>query len=265
MANLKLLNTKIHFQYEHFAQEKTILLSGSLGADLSMWDKQIEHLNNDFNVLRMDIKGLGLSAVDKDALSIEEHGQDVLGLLDALELQKIYFCGISLGGLIGQWLGIHHPERFEKIILSNTAAKIGSESIWEDRIKQVAHFGLVALRNATAEKWFTPAFRENHAETVERVLDAFQRTAPEGYIANCAAVRDADFRDSLHDLKVPVLIISGLQDQVTSVSDAEYLAKEIPVNKHVSLNAAHLSSVECAEEFSKLILQFSKDQELDLH
>jgi 3-oxoadipate enol-lactonase len=265
MANLKLLNTKIHFQYEHFAQEKTILFSGSLGADLSMWDQQIEHLNNDFNVLRMDIKGLGLSAVVKDAISIEEHGEDVLRLLDALELRKVYFCGISLGGLIGQWLGIHHPERFEKIILSNTAAKIGTESVWDERIKQVAHSGLDALRNATAERWFTPAFREKHAETVKKVLDVFQRTAPDGYIANCAAVRDADFRDSLHHLKVPVLIISGLQDQVTSVSDAEYLSKEIPLNKHISLNAAHLSNVECAQEFSKLILQFSKDQELDLH
>lgn len=265
MANLKLLNTKIHFQYEHFSQEKTILLSGSLGADLSMWDEQVELLSNDFNVLRMDIKGLGLSPADKAEVSIAEHGEDVLRLLDALELPKVYFCGLSLGGLIGQWLGINHPERFEKIILSNTAAKIGTEAVWEDRMKLVESTGLSALRDITIEKWFTPDFRQSHAETVDKVLQTFQQTKPEGYIANCAAVRDADFSDSLKHIPIPVLIISGLQDQVTSIADAEFLAKEIPLCKHVSLNAAHLSSVECAEEFCKLIVQFAKDQELSAH
>jgi len=264
MANLKLLNTKIHFQYEHFSRARTIILSGSLGADLSMWDDQIKWLSKDFNVLRMDIKGLGLSAVEKGELSIAEHGQDVLRLLDALEIPKVYFCGLSMGGLIGQWLGIHHPERFEKIILSNTAAKIGTDEGWQDRIRQVESSGVAALRNTTAERWFTTDFRQTHAEQVDRVLDTFQKTAAAGYIANCAAVRDADFRDSLKNIPVPVLVISGLQDQVTSTADAEYLAQQIPHSKHISLNAAHLSNVECAEAFSKLVLQFLNDQELSV-
>jgi 3-oxoadipate enol-lactonase len=258
MPDLKPMNNQVHFQFQNFEKEKTIVFSGSLGADLHMWDGQVEFLCRDFNVLRLDTRGLGKSPVTKQELSIADHGQDVLDILDVLELPKVYFCGLSLGGLIGQWLGIFHPERFEKIILSNTAAKIGTESSWNDRIKEVQANGLSSIAAGTADRWFTPGFRQSHEEAVAKVMDTFRRTDVIGYTANCAAVRDADFRESLHDLKVPVLVISGLQDQVTTVADSEFMADGIPECSHVSLNAAHLSNVEFAKEFSELILKFLK-------
>jgi 3-oxoadipate enol-lactonase len=252
------LNGQIHFQYQNSNQDKTIFFLGSLGSHLSMWDWQADGLNAHFNVLRMDLRGLGKSLLTEKELTIANHGRDVIDLLDTLRLSKVYFCGLSLGGLIGQWLGINYPERFEKIILSNTAAKIGTEPNWNERIKQVQANGLSSIAAGTAEKWFTPGFRKSNEETVTNVMDIFQRTEVSGYTANCAAVSDADFRNVLQDLKVPVLIISGLQDQVTTVADGEFMADRIPNSMHVSLNAAHLSNVECAELFTQYVVDFLK-------
>lgn len=256
---MKSLNTNLHFQYENFAQEKTMVLVGSLGADLSMWDAQIKYLSTEFNILRLDPAGLGRSPLDKTVLSIADHGHDLFMILDALDLDKVYFCGLSLGGLIGQWLAIYHPERFEKIILCNTAAKIGTTETWNDRIETVKQHGLAAIKEATASKWFTKEFLQANAEVVDDIMGTFQRTDLNGYLANCAAVRDADFRDHIKEIKVPVLIISGSADTVTTPADAEFLAQEIPVNKHVSLQSAHLSNIACAEEFASLILDFCAD------
>jgi 3-oxoadipate enol-lactonase len=259
MPSIKLSSSDCYYEYEDFGNDKIIVFSNSLGTDLKMWESQIDILSHHFNILRMDTRGHGKSTIKQDEVSIGELGKDVVELLDALNLDKVYFCGLSMGGLIGQWLGIHHGSRFEKIILSNTAAKIGTQESWNTRIEQVKAQGLESILDGTAERWFTAEFRNNNPDKVNEVLNAFKNNSLRGYTANCAAVRDADFRDQLHELEVPVLVISGLQDQVTTVEDGKFLARRIPVSKHISLNAAHLSSVECAEEFSKHILHFSEN------
>ncbi len=259
MPIIKLSNSDCNYKYEDFGNDKIIVFSNSLGTDLSMWEYQIDILSHHFNVLRMDTRGHGESNINQDEVSIAELGGDVIELLDHLKFDKVYFCGLSMGGLIGQWLGIHHSSRFEKIIISNTAAKIGNEEGWNTRIKQVTENGLASILDATAERWFTPEFRKNNADTVSQILDKFKNNDLRGYTANCAAVRDADFTGQLYELEVPVLVISGLHDEVTTVEDGKFLAKRIPVSRHISLNAAHLSSVECAEEFSKHIIHFSEN------
>ena len=259
MPIIKLSNSDCYYEFEDFGNDKTIVFSNSLGTDFSMWEPQLDILSHHFNVLRMDTRGHGKSTINQNEVSIEELGKDVIELLDQLKLNKVYFCGLSMGGLIGQWLGINHASRFEKIILSNTAAKIGNEEGWNIRIQQVLDNGMASIVDATAERWFTPAFRESAPDTVSQILKNFENNDLRGYTANCAAVRDADFTEQLYDLEVPVLVISGLQDQVTTVEDGKFLAKRIPVSKHVSLDAAHLSSVECADEFSKHILHFSEN------
>jgi 3-oxoadipate enol-lactonase len=259
MPIIKLSNSDCNYEYEDFGNDKTIVFSNSLGTDLTMWEYQLDILSHHFNVLRMDSRGHGKSTVNQDEVSIADLGRDVIELLDKLKLNKVYFCGLSMGGLIGQWLGIHHSSRFEKIIISNTAAKIGTEESWNTRIKQVQSNGMASILDATAERWFTPEFRKNEPDTVTKILDNFKNNDLRGYTANCVAVRDADFTGLLYELEVPVLVISGLQDQVTTVEDGKFLAKRIPVSKHISLDAAHLSSVECAEEFSKHIIHFSEN------
>ncbi|MBG6233662.1 3-oxoadipate enol-lactonase [Pedobacter sp. CAN_A7] len=257
MPILKLSTSACQYTLETFGHDKTIIFSNSLGTDLSMWEYQMDILSHHFNVLRLDTRGHGQSDINQHVLSIADLGTDIIDLMDALDLDKVHFCGLSMGGLVGQWLGINHSQRFEKIILSNTAAKIGNESGWNDRISQVAAHGLHSILSGTAERWFTSAFRASYPEVETDILARFEKTSLQGYIACCAAVRDADFMEQLYDLEVPTLIISGVQDQVTTVADGKLLQKRIPVARHVSLDAAHLSNVECAEEFAKHILHFS--------
>ncbi|NEM99085.1 3-oxoadipate enol-lactonase [Pontibacter burrus] len=260
MSTIKLSNYTCFYNFQDSGMEDTLVLSNSLGTDYTMWDKLVELLGNDYNVLRYDTRGHGQSTIEADEVTIAELGQDVLELLDHLKLEKVYFCGLSMGGLIGQWLGIYAPQRFKKIILANTAAKIGTVEGWNNRIEQVKEHGLESILDGTEQRWFTPKFREEHPETVHAILQKFAQNPVRGYTANCAAVRDADFRNQLQDLRVPVLIISGLQDEVTTPADGEFMAARIPQARHECIDANHLSSVELPEAFAKNLLYFMKNE-----
>ncbi|WP_413998602.1 3-oxoadipate enol-lactonase [Flavobacterium sp. W1B] len=258
MSLVKLSNFECHYEFENFGHDEVILFSNSLGTDFSMWEKQVDILSHHYNILRYDTRGHGLSTNDKEELTIAELGQDIIELLDYLKLETVTFCGLSMGGLIGQWLGINHPERFDKIIISNTAAKIGTAEGWNTRIKEVTENGLASITDGTALRWFTADFRKDNPKEVSDILEKFAKNDVKGYCANCAAVRDADFRDQLQNLEVPTMIISGLQDEVTTVEDGKFMAKKIPNSRHFEINAAHLSNVELFEEFSKYIIFFKQ-------
>jgi 3-oxoadipate enol-lactonase len=265
MPIISINKIQINYQFDDFNQREVLIFSNSLGTDLSMWEQQVDILSHHFNILRYDTRGHGQSINSENQNQSEPYeydiatlGQDVLGLMDYLKIEKAHFCGLSMGGLIGQWLGINAPDRFEKIIIANTAAKIGNTEGWNQRIKYVSENGLESITSATAERWFTESFRTQQPQIIKQVLDNFIKTDLAGYTACCASVRDADFRTQLHNLEVPTLVISGSKDPVTTVEDAKFLAKRIPVASHVSLSAAHLSNMEKGEEFSKLILHFSE-------
>lgn len=260
MPTLKIANNDCFYTYEALGHDDTIVFSNSLGTDLTMWDQVVQNLRQHLNVLRYDTRGHGQSSIGTDTVSIAELGEDVIGLLDHLKLGKVYFCGLSMGGLIGQWLGIHHPERFKKIMIANTAARIGTVEGWNARIAQVKEHGLESILEGTAQRWFTPMFREKHPEVVSKILEKFTQTSLQGYIACCAAVRDADFRKDLQKLSVPTLIISGTQDEVTTPVDGEFLASSIPRTRHVQLEANHLSSVELPAAFAKNVLYAAKNE-----
>ncbi|HEX8427003.1 3-oxoadipate enol-lactonase [Hymenobacter sp.] len=238
------------------ADAPVVVLSNSLGTDHTLWNAQAPALAEHFRVLRYDTRGHGQSAVPAGPYTIEQLGHDVLALLDALELKQVHFCGISLGGLTGQWLGIHAPERLHKLVLSNTAAKIGTADMWNARIAQVAAEGLSKLAEATAGRWFTPKFQQTQPETVQNILDVFRATPPAGYTACCAAVRDADFWQDIRRISVPSYVLTGTADTVTTVGDGEYLEKHIPHAHMLPLPAAHLSNVEAAASFTGALLRF---------
>lgn len=236
-----------------------LVLSNSLGTDLGMWDAQIPAFTEHFQVLRYDTRGHGQSLVSEGPYSIEQLGRDVLALLDALHIERAHFCGLSMGGLIGQWLGIHAGERLNKLVVCNTAAKIGEPSVWNPRIEMVLRDGSAAmagLRDASIARWFTADYAQAHPEQVKRITDMLAATSPQGYAANCAAVRDADFRDQLAAIKVPTLVIAGTEDAVTPPSGSHFIQEQVAGAQYAEFHAAHLSNVQAGDAFSQRVLAF---------
>lgn len=259
MARVKLADGELNYQLDGPEGAPVLVLSNSLGTDLGMWDTQIPAFTEHFRVLRYDTRGHGQSLVTEGPYSIEQLGRDVLALLDALHLDKVSFCGLSMGGLIGQWLGINAGNRLDRLVICNTAAKIANDEVWNTRIETVLRdreAAMVGLRDASIARWFTPEFAEREPAQAKRITDMLAATSPDGYAANCGAVRDADFREQVAGIQVPLLIISGSQDAVTPPSGGEYIQQQVKGAEHEVFHAAHLSNVEVGEPFSRRVLDF---------
>ena len=259
MAFVQLAEGELHYQLDGPQGAPVLVLSNSLGTDLHMWDAQVPAFAEHFRVLRLDTRGHGRSQVTPGPSSIAQLGGDVLALLDALEIRQAHFCGLSMGGLIGQWLGINAGERLGKLVVCNTAAKIGEPSVWNPRIETVLRDGaaaMVALRDASIARWFTADFAQAHPEQAGKITDMLAATSPQGYAANCAAVRDADLREQLGAIKVPTLVISGSEDAVTPPSGGHFIQARVAGAEYAEFYAAHLSNVQAGAAFSERVLQF---------
>lgn len=233
-----------------------LVFSNSLGTDFSMWDPQVEELQQHFRILRYDTRGHGKSSVTPGEYTIEQLGRDALGLLDSLRIDRVDFCGLSMGGCIGMWLGIHAPDRLDHLILCNTAARIGTKEGWNTRIATVRKDGMKSVAAAVAERWFTPEFRASSPGQVSRIQKQLEDSPPAGYAACCAAVRDMDQRDEIDRIKTPTLVIYGARDPAIPVADAQFLAERITGAKAIELPAAHLSNVEKADSFTQAVSNF---------
>lgn len=246
----------MHYQLDGPAHGSVLLFSNSLGADLTMWDDVVAHLPPTLRILRYDTRGHGQTPASEGPITLADLGRDVLGLLDALAIPVVNFCGLSMGGLIGQWLAIHHPERLNKVVLCHTAAKIGTSATWNERIETVRRQGLSAIADAVLDRWLTPAFSRARPDRRSALIARFCATSAEGYTACCAAIRDADFRENVQRITVPTLIIAGTYDPVTTVADGAFLQQAIPTAQVHELPAAHLSAVEVAGTFAQVLGQF---------
>nr|WP_178117724.1 3-oxoadipate enol-lactonase [Pseudomonas sp. R5(2019)] len=249
----------MNYQIDGPQDAPVLVLSNSLGTDLHMWDTQIPAFAEYFRVVRYDTRGHGRSLVTQGPYSIEQLGRDVLALLDALHIERAHFCGLSMGGLIGQWLGINAGERLNRLIVCNTAAKIGNPDVWNPRIEMVLRDrqeAMIGLRDASIARWFTPGYSAEHPDQAKRITDMLAATSPEGYAANCAAVRDADFREQLGTIKVPTLVISGSEDAVTPPSGGLFIQEHVNSAEYAEFYAAHLSNVEVGEPFSRRVIDF---------
>lgn len=259
MPVVSLADGDLNYQLEGPADAPVLVLSNSLGTNLHMWDAQIPAFTEYFRVLRYDTRGHGQSLVSPGFYSIEQNGRDVLALLDALDIDKVHFCGLSMGGLIGQWFGINAAKRLERLVLCNTAAKIGSDEVWNTRIDTVLKGGEKAmrdLRDASIERWFTPPFAAEHPEKVDPIVTMLAQTSPQGYAANCAAVRDADFREQVASISAPTLIVCGTGDAVTTPEHGRFMQARIAGAELVEFDAAHLSNVQAGELFTQRVLSF---------
>ena len=259
MPSVKLADGELNCRFDGPDDAPVLVLSNSLGTSLGMWDAQIPAFTEHFRVLRYDTRGHGGSSVTPGPYSIEQLGRDVLAMVDSLGIDRFAFCGLSMGGLIGQWLGIHAGERLTRLVICNTGAKIGTDQVWNDRIETVLKGGEQAMhdmRNASIARWFTPAYAEQQPEQVARITQMIAETSPQGYAANCAAVRDADFRELLNNIKVPTLVVCGSKDPVTTPEHGRFIQALIANAELLELEAAHLSCVEAGGAFTQPLLDF---------
>jgi len=252
----KINATQIHYDFSGAENAPVLLLSHSLGTNFTMWDAQLPQLSKTFRVLRYDTRGHGQSEVSRGPYDFDKLGRDVLGLADELGIGKFSFCGLSMGGVTGMWLGINASYRLHKLVLSSTAAKIGNADTWNARIEAVRKGGMKAIAPATMERWFTARFREREPQTVERIQKMVESTRPEGFIACCEALREADFRESVKQIRTPTLVLSGTHDPGTPPADGKFIASQIPGARYAELDAAHLCNIEQREQFTQEVSAF---------
>ena len=253
---------KTNYKIQGTPNSPVLMFSNSLGADLTMWDELVPLLLPYFRVLQYDTRGHGQSELTEGPYTIERLGKDVISLLDQLNIDKVYFCGLSMGGLIGQYLGIHHPDRLHKLILSNTDSKIGTAEKWNERINTINEQGMQAIVDGTMEKWFTPSYHKTKPARVAEMKKIFLANKTAGYSACCAAIGAADFRSEIKKITAETLIITGDEDAVTNVVQAEGLQKEIPNAKLKVFPARHLPSTELPIEYADTLIDFIVGKEI---
>ena len=233
-----------------------LILSNSLGTTLHMWDGQAGPFTKHFRLVRFDRRGHGKSGLPKGPYSMEMLGRDVLAIMDALAIKKANWCGLSMGGMEGMWLGAHAPERFERLVLSNTSSYFADKKGWNDRLALVREKGVPAFAAPNMEGWFTKDFRERDPQAIAGMQSMFVATPLEGYIACGEAVRDMDHRDLLPRIKVPTLVIIGRHDPATTPDAGEYIHTHIPGAEHFMIDAAHISNIEQPQQFNAAVLGF---------
>ena len=254
--------TTINYRFDGPELGQVVMLSNSLASNLTMWDLQIRALvEAGYRVLRYDNRGHGMSAVPDGPYNIELLVQDAVGLLDAFGLEKVHFCGLSMGGMIGQMLGVRHGDRLDSLMLCATSAYIGPREIWDERIELVQKTGMSAVAEATIDRWFTKTGQEKLPDEVEKVRQMILNTPAEGFCACSAAIRDMDQRESIGTISTPSLVVVGEHDPGTPVSAAELIHDRITSsNLKVIPDAAHFVNVEQSRLFNDTILAFLNEQ-----
>jgi 3-oxoadipate enol-lactonase len=247
-------DVRLHYRFDGPEEAPVVVLANSLGTDLGMWSPQVATLANSFRVLRYDKRGHGRSGVPAGPYTISQLGTDVVHLLDALGIPRAHFCGLSIGGCTGMWLGVHAPQRVDRLVLCNTAAKIGTPELWNARIDAVRKGGMAAIVDAVLARWFTPDYLAGGTPELAAVRVALERTPAEGYVGCCAAVRDMDQRTSIPAIRAPTLVITGAHDLATPAADGRGVAHVIPHANYVELAAGHLSNIEAAAAFTTALV-----------
>lgn len=234
-----------------------LLLINSLGTSLEMWDDQIADLQQRFEVVRYDARGHGEStAGSRSELTIEDLARDAAAVLDSCGIARAHLCGLSLGGMTAMSLAHQWPDRVLKAVLCNTSPYMPPREAWDTRIATVRAQGMPGLTESILSRWFTDSFRANEPQRVEKVRQMLLATSASGYAACCTAIRDMDLRESIKSIRTTTLVIGGTQDPATPPAHAELIATSIAGARLKLLDAAHLSNIEQASEFTQTLLEF---------
>ena len=247
---------RIAYRIEGPVGAPVLILSNSLGTAMAMWDVQMSRFARHFRVVRYDSRGHGRSDAPEGGYSIDRLGRDVIELADALGIGRFHFCGLSKGGMVGQWLGWRAPDRLDRLVLANTSPFMGPPSGWDDRIRTVRTAGMSMMTEAVLERWFTPGFRAETSAELDAVRMMLLATDPQGYAGCCAAIRDMDQRAVLALIDTATLVIAGDADPATPIEHSQLLADGIRGATLRVLPAAHLSNIEQPDAFAQAVLDF---------
>jgi len=231
-----------------------LVMGSSLGTSMDMWDSQLA-LAERLRIVRFDHRGHGRSPVPRGPYEIADLGRDVIELMDALEIERASYCGLSIGGMVGIWLGANAPERIERLVLVCTSAHLPPAEGWAERAAKVRAAGTVGVvADAVVARWLTPAYAEEHPELVAELRAMLVATDPEGYASACGAIERMDLRDQLGRIAAPTLVISGSGDEATPPEHQELIAASIPGGRLETVDpAAHLAAVERPARVNELI------------
>ncbi|GGV68965.1 3-oxoadipate enol-lactonase [Streptomyces longisporoflavus] len=252
---------RIAYRFDGDEHKPVLLLSNSIGTDLHMWDGQVPALSEHFRLLRYDARGHGASDVPDGPYSLDRLGRDVVELLDALGLERVHVLGLSLGGIVAQWLGIHVPQRVDRLVLSNTAAYLGPPGQWD---RPIADLLEAPDMRATAENflhnWFPARMLQGDNEVVEGFRRTLLATRREGVAGSWAAVRDYDLRRTVTLIPNPTLVIAGEHDTVTSAAHGKELAATVPGARFTVLPTVHMANIEGQAQFLDAVVSFLTEQ-----
>ena len=247
----------LHHRFDGPADAPVLVLSHSLGLSTVMWDAVLPRLRERYRVLRYDHRGHGASPVPAAPYAIADFGLDLVRLLDRLRLERVSFCGLSLGGMVGQWLGAHAPERVERLVLCCTAPRMLRPEDFTARAVAVRARGMAPIVDLAISRWFTPGFLAGRQDAIAPLRRALLEVSAEGYAASCDAIAAMDQRNDLPRIKAGTLVLAGGHDVVTPPEQAEEMAKLIPGAALAVLpGAPHIACVEQPEAFADQVLRF---------
>jgi 3-oxoadipate enol-lactonase len=233
-----------------------LVLANSVGSSPAMWDAQVPAFAQRFRVLRYDHRGHGASPVPPGPYAMDDLGADLLALLDALELERVAFCGLSMGGMVGMWVASEAPERIGRLALCCTSARLGPPEQWTDRAAAVRAGGMAAVVEAVVDRWLTPGFSAAHPDVRARLEAMLLSNPPEGYARCCEAIAAMDLFARLGRITAPTLVLSAEQDPATPPEHGDAIVACIPGARHVVLSdAAHLAPVERPEDVTAVLLE----------
>ncbi len=266
MTFVKINNATIHYEYIENQSDTTFLFINSLGTDFRIWNDVVADLMHYGNILRFDKQGHGLSSLSKETTSIADYANDVLGLMDALNIKKAVVIGLSIGGIIGQYLAVHHTARLEKLVLSNTAPKIGNDDGWNTRINQVKTNGIASITEGVMKVWFSDDFHQNRNNELIGYQNMLANTPLVGYLTACAAIRDNDLTAEIATIQTPTLCFAGSKDGSTPPELVKAMADKIPDSKYILIDGVgHIPCVEAPHIMSKHIIEFVFNTPLSLY
>lgn len=249
--------TEIYYEIAGTEGKPWLTFSNSLGTNLHMWDDQMSTFESDYRILRYDSRGHGKSGAPAGAYSIEILGGDAIALLDALAIERTFWCGLSKGGMVGMWLGTNHSSRFEKMAYCNTSPYMPGADMWAARAKTAREDGMATLEATIVDRWFTPAFQASSPERVDIVRKQILSTPGGGYAGCCDAIGAMDQRETIKSIDLPVLVVAGADDPATPPEHGKLIADSIAGAGLVILEkAAHLSNIEQTERFNAAVKTF---------